>query len=137
MMSCNLKVNGVFLNQGGFILSTSTVIVSFRCQEKISPEKTPREGSGVGLVRLGIALGLGSGGGGGFRGDFFLETLFPKIDELRNIAKLSNVAAIDVSELKLDDSFLSIEINNDNYNTFRCDRNRYRAGVLFIYIILR
>ena len=133
MMSCNLKVNGVFLNQGGFILSTSTVIVSFRCQEKISPEKTPREGSGVGLVRLGIALG----GGGGFRGDFFLETLFPKIDELRNITKLSNVAAIDVSELKLDDSFLSIEIHNDNYNTFRCDRNRYRAGVLFIYIILR
>ena len=136
MMSCNLKVNGVFLNQGGFILSTSTVIVSFRCQEKISPEKTPREGSGVGLVRLGIALGLGSGGGG-FRGDFFLETLFPKIDELRNITKLSNVAAIDVSELKLDDSFLSIEIHNDNYNTFRCDRNRYRGGVLFIDIILR
>ena len=64
-------------------------------------------------VRLGIALGVGSGGGG-FRGDFFLEPLFPKIDELRNIAKLSNVAAIDVSELKLDDSFLSFEIHNDN-----------------------
>ena len=91
-------------------------------------------------VRLGIALDLGGGGGGGgagFRGDFFLETLFPKIAELRNIAKLSNVAAIDVSELKLDDSFLSIEIHNDNYNTFRCDRNRYRGGVLFIDIILR
>ena len=69
-------------------------------------------------VRLGIALDLGSAGGGGggagFRGDFFLETLFPKIAELRNIAKLSNVAAIDVSELKLDDSFLSFEIHNDN-----------------------
>ena len=56
--------------------------------------------------------------------------MLPKIDELRNIAKLSNAAVIGISESKLDDSVLSSEIHIDNYNTLRCDSNRRRGGVV-------
>ena len=59
-----------------------------------------------------------------------VNSLLPKIDELRNIAKLSNAAVIGISESKLDDSVLSSEIHIDNYNTFRCDRNRHGGGVV-------
>ena len=45
-----------------------------------------------------------------------VNSLLPKIDELRNIAKLSNAAVISISESKLDDSVLSSEIHIDNYN---------------------
>ena len=56
--------------------------------------------------------------------------MLPKIDELRNIAKLSNAAVIGIGESKLDDSVLSSEIHIDNYNTLRCDRNRHGGGVV-------
>ena len=47
--------------------------------------------------------------------------MLPKINGLRNIAKLSNTAVIDISESKLDDSVLSSEIQIDNHNTFYGD----------------
>ena len=59
-----------------------------------------------------------------------INSLLPKIDELRNIAKLSNGAVIGIGESKLDDSVLSSEIHIDNYNTLRCDRNRHGGGVV-------
>ena len=59
-----------------------------------------------------------------------INSLLPKIDELRNIAKLSNAAVIGISESKLDDSVLSFEIHIDNYNTLRCDWNRHGGGVV-------
>ena len=59
-----------------------------------------------------------------------VNSLLPKIGELRNIAKLSNAAFIGISESKLDDSVLSSEIHIDNYNTLRCDRNRHGGGVV-------
>ena len=43
-----------------------------------------------------------------------VKSLLPKIDKLRNIAKLSNVAVIGISVSKLDDSVLSSEIHIDN-----------------------
>ena len=43
-----------------------------------------------------------------------INSLLPKIDELRNIAKLSNAAVIGIGESKLDDSVLSSEIHIDN-----------------------
>ena len=49
---------------------------------------------------------------------------------VRNIAKLSNAAVIGISESKLDDSVLSSEMHIENYNTFRCDRNRHGGGVV-------
>ena len=53
----------------------------------------------------------------------------PKIDELRHIARLTNAAVIGISESKLDDSMLTSEIQIDEYDLFRCDRNRYGGGV--------
>ena len=58
------------------------------------------------------------------------NSLLLKIDELRNIAKLSNAAIIGISESKLDDSILSSEIHIDNCNTLRCDQNRHVEGVV-------
>ena len=59
-----------------------------------------------------------------------INSLLPKIDELRNIAKLSNAAVIGITESKLDDSVLSSEIHIDNYNTLRCDRSRHGGEVV-------
>ena len=59
-----------------------------------------------------------------------VNSLLPKIDELRNIAKLSNAAVIGISESKLDDFILSSEIHIDSYNTLRCDRSRHGGGVV-------
>ena len=59
-----------------------------------------------------------------------VNSLLPKIDELRNIAKLSNAAVIGIIESKLDDSILSSEMHIDNYNTLRYDRNIHGGGSL-------
>ena len=60
--------------------------------------------------------------------------MLPKIDELKNIAELSNaLTQIDISESQLEDSILSSEIHIDNCNTLCCDRNRQ---VLFIIILI-
>ena len=58
-----------------------------------------------------------------------INSLLPKKDELRYIAKLSDAVVISISELKLDDSGLSSEIQIENYNLIRFDRNRYGGGV--------
>ena len=59
-----------------------------------------------------------------------INSLLPKIDKHRNIAKLSNAAVIGIDKSKLDDSVLSSEIQIDNYNTFCYDRNRHGRGVI-------
>ena len=58
-----------------------------------------------------------------------VNSLLPKIDELRSIAKKSNAAVIGITESKLDDSVLNSEIHIDNYSLIRCDRNRHGGGV--------
>ena len=58
-----------------------------------------------------------------------VNSLLPKTDELRYIAKLSEAAVIDISESKLDDSVLSSEIQIENYDLIRSDRNRHGGGV--------
>ena len=55
-----------------------------------------------------------------------VNSLLPKIDELRNIAKLSNAEVIGISESKLDYSILSSEI----HNTLCHDQNRHGGGVV-------
>ena len=59
-----------------------------------------------------------------------VNSLLPKIEELRIIAKLSNAAVTGISESKLDDSVLSSKIHIDNDNIIRCDRNRHGGGVV-------
>ena len=58
-----------------------------------------------------------------------ISSLLPKIDELRYIAKLSEAAVICISEL--DDSVLSSEIQIENYDLIRSDRNRHGGSVAY------
>ena len=58
-----------------------------------------------------------------------INSLLPKIDELRHIARLTNAAVIGFSESKLDDSVLTSEIQMDEYDLLRCDRNKHGGGV--------
>ena len=57
-----------------------------------------------------------------------INSLLPKIDELRYITKSTNAAVIGISESTLDGSVLDPEIIN-NYKILRCDRNRQGGGV--------
>ena len=59
-----------------------------------------------------------------------VNSFLPKIDELRNIAKLSNAAVVGISESKLGDSVLSSEIRIDDYSARHCDRNRHGGRVV-------
>ena len=56
-----------------------------------------------------------------------INSLLPKIDELRHIARLTNAAVIGISESKLDDSVPTSEIQIDKYDLLRCDRNRHEG----------
>ena len=58
-----------------------------------------------------------------------INSLLPKIDEFRHIARLTNAAVIGISEPQLDDSVLTSEIQIDEYDLLRCDRNRHGGGV--------
>ena len=58
-----------------------------------------------------------------------INSLLPKIDELRHIARLTNAAVIKIPESKLDDSVPISEIQINEYELLCCDRNRHGAGV--------
>ena len=58
-----------------------------------------------------------------------INSLLPKIDELRYAAKLINAAVRGIIELKLDNKILDSEIQIDNYQILRCDRNKNMGGV--------
>ena len=58
-----------------------------------------------------------------------INSLLPKTEELRIIAKSTNAAIIGISESKLYESFSNLQIQIDYYRVLRCDRNRHRGGV--------
>ena len=58
-----------------------------------------------------------------------VNSLLPKIDELRNIAKCSNAAVIGITETKLDKTVYDPEVTIDGYSIVRNDRNRKGGGV--------
>ena len=58
-----------------------------------------------------------------------INSLLQKIDELRYIANSSNAAVIGISKSKLDESVLQSEIQINNYDLPRRDRNRNGGGV--------
>ena len=58
-----------------------------------------------------------------------VNSLLPKIDEIRYIAERTNTAVIGITESKLDESIFQSEIQIDNYDLLRCDRNRNGGGV--------
>ena len=59
-----------------------------------------------------------------------INSLLPKIHELRHIAVETNAAVIGISESKLDDSVLNAEIEIEGYSLTRSDRNRHGGGVV-------
>ena len=58
-----------------------------------------------------------------------INSVLPKIDELRHIARLTKAAVIGTSESKLNDSLPTSEIQIDEYDLLRCNRNRHGGGV--------
>ena len=58
-----------------------------------------------------------------------INSILSKIEEIRNIAKLSNASVIGVSESKLDDSVFDNEISIEGYKLLRADRTRNGGGV--------
>ena len=62
-----------------------------------------------------------------------INSLLLRIDELRHIARLTNAAVIGIFESKLDESVPISEIQIDEYDLLRCDRNKH-GGELLCYI---
>ena len=58
-----------------------------------------------------------------------INSLLPKIDEIRSMALNTNAALIGITESKLDESIPNSEININNYILIRNDRNRNGGGV--------
>ena len=58
-----------------------------------------------------------------------VNSLIPKIDEIRNIAFKTKAAVIGITESKLDNSINDIEVKIDGYSIIRNDRNRNGGGV--------
>ena len=58
-----------------------------------------------------------------------INSLLPKIDELRYLTKLSNASIVGIGETKLDDSISSSEIEIEGYDLLRLDRSLRGGGV--------
>ena len=58
-----------------------------------------------------------------------INSILPKIDEIRYIAKLTNATVIGLSETKLDNAVLSSELEIEGYDLVRSDRSRRGGGV--------
>ena len=58
-----------------------------------------------------------------------INSLLPKTDELRDIAKRTKAAVIGISGSKLDSTVLDPEIYIDNYEILHFSRNRHGGGV--------
>ena len=53
-----------------------------------------------------------------------INSILPKIDEIRSIAKLTNATVIGLSETKLDNAVLSSELEIERYDLVRSHRSR-------------
>ena len=58
-----------------------------------------------------------------------VNSLLPKIDEVKLIADRSNATIIGISETKLDNTIMDNELFIEGYDFVRSDRNRYGGGV--------
>ena len=58
-----------------------------------------------------------------------INSLLPKIDELKCIANKTKTAIIGITESKLDYTVPDLEVNLPGYDILQCDRNRIGGGV--------
>ena len=61
--------------------------------------------------------------------DININSLLPKIDEIRHMTKTTNAAIVGTGETKLDESILSSESDIEGYDLLRLDRSRRGGGV--------
>ena len=61
-----------------------------------------------------------------------INSLLPKIDEIRHMTKITNAAIVGIGETKLDKSILSSEIDIEGYDRLRLDRSRRGGGVAYV-----
>ena len=59
-----------------------------------------------------------------------INSLLPKIDELRELVKISNPTVIGITGTKIDNSISDSQNSIDGYCAIRRDRNRKRGGVI-------
>ena len=59
-----------------------------------------------------------------------MNSLLPKIDELKEMVKTTNPTVIGITETKLDNSIDDSAISIDGYCAIRRDRNRKGGGVI-------
>ena len=57
-----------------------------------------------------------------------INSILPKIDEMRYIAKLTNATVIGLRETKLDNTVLRSELEIEGYDLVRSDRTRRGGG---------
>ena len=57
-----------------------------------------------------------------------VNNLLSKVDEIHYIAERTKAAVIGITESKLDKSIFRSEIQIDNYDLLRCDRNKNGGG---------
>ena len=62
-----------------------------------------------------------------------INSLLPKVDELRYLTKLSNASIVGIGETKLDDFILSSDIEIEGYDRLRPDRS-HRVAVLLVIL---
>ena len=58
-----------------------------------------------------------------------INSILPKIDEIRSIAKLTNATVIGLCETKLGNAILSSELEIKRYDLVRSDQSRRGGGV--------
>ena len=58
-----------------------------------------------------------------------INSLLPKIDELKCIPNKTKATIIGITESKLDDTVPDLEVNLPGYDILQCDRNRNGGGV--------
>ena len=59
----------------------------------------------------------------------YINSVLPKTDELREIAKKTRATVIGLTESKFDATVLDGEVNTDGYELIRSNRNRHGALV--------
>ena len=62
-----------------------------------------------------------------------VNSLLPKIDEVKLIANKSNATSLGISETKLDKTIMNSELYIEGYDLIRSDRNRH-GGCVACYI---
>ena len=65
-----------------------------------------------------------------------VNSLLPKLEEIHYIAERTKAAVIGITESKLNKSIFQSEIQIDNYDLLRCDRNRNSGGIALARILV-